>query len=169
LNAPYQAIATRDGYINLGAANQTNWLKLLDVIGAPSLAEDKRFATNADRMQHRRELIEELTTYFKQRDAQDWVERLNSAGVPAGPLLDIRQMHADPQTRSREMVTTVDHPIAGTVETLGAPVKFHETPLSVNRAAPLLGQHTRDVLRECDYSDTEIDALLASGAAVTTQ
>lgn len=169
LNAPYQSIATRDGYINIGAANQTNWLKLLDVIGAQSLADDQRFAKNADRMQHRKELIDDLTRYFKERNTDDWVERLNSAGVPAGPLLDIRQMHADPQTRSREMVTTVEHPIAGTVETLGAPVKFHETPVSINRAAPLLGQHTRDVLRECDYNDTEIDALIASGAAVTTQ
>lgn len=168
LNAPYQAIKAKDGYINIGAANQRNWEKLLEVISASELSDDQRFADNSNRMKHRHELVNQLESYFRTHTTDEWVTRLNDAGVPAGPVLTIPEMHQDPQVRSREMVTTVSHPSAGEVDTLGTPVKFHETPTRITRAAPLLGQHTREVLTECSYDDSEIEQLLASGAVVAS-
>jgi len=97
LNAPYQSIATKDGWVNVGAANQPNWMRLLDVIDAPELAEDDRFATNQQRMAHRAELVDALEAVFVTRSTDDWVGLLNDAGIPAGPLLDVVGMHNDPQ------------------------------------------------------------------------
>lgn len=163
LNAPYQAIATRDGWINLGAANQANWERLLSVIGAESLNEDARFGSNVQRMQNRQALVEELERFFTLKNTQDWVEQLNAAGIPAGPILDIVQMHEDPQARAREMIVETEHPRAGRVRALGSPVKFHSTPCTVRRPAPLLGQHSRQVLLEAGYDEESIDALLEQG------
>jgi crotonobetainyl-CoA:carnitine CoA-transferase CaiB-like acyl-CoA transferase len=160
LNAPYQALATQDGWINLGCANQAVWNRMLPVIGAQQLANDARFISNPQRMQHRQALVEELETIFRTRSTDEWVQTLNQAGIPAGPILDITQMHEDPQTLARNMVTEVDHPVAGTVKTLGTPVKFHGTPTSIDRAAPLLGQHSVEILREYGYSDSQIQELI---------
>ena len=160
LNAPYQAVKTKDGWLNIGAANQANWLGMLDVIDAQELGEDKRFTTNVDRMEHRQELIQALETVFISQTTDSWVRLLNDAGIPASPVLDVMQMHEDAQTLAREMVTEVDHPVAGRVKTLGAPVKFHGTPGGVKRAAPLLGQHSTEVLQEVGYSTDELQVLL---------
>ena len=164
LNAPYESIATLDGWVNIGAANQTNWLRMLDVIDATHLGEDPRFTTNRNRMEHRVELASELGLVFSTRTTDDWVQVLNDAGIPAGPILDIQQMHADPQAHAREMVVGVEHPKAGKMKTLGAPVKFHGTPGGVKRAAPLLGQHSAEVLLEAGYSAEDIQQLTEAGA-----
>lgn len=164
LNAPYQSLSTRDGWVNIGAANQTNWTRMLTVIDAEHLGEDERFTNNSDRMQHREELVGELEKIFQQRDTQDWVALLNKAGIPAGPVFSIDEMHKDPQTIARDMVPEVEHPVAGTVQTIGLPVKFHGTPGKVSRAAPLLGQHTKEVLLEAGYDDKSIQELTDSGA-----
>ncbi|MEF2553747.1 CoA transferase [Aurantimonas sp. A2-1-M11] len=164
LNAPYQAFRTADGWINLGAANQKNWERMLAVIGAEELASDSRFASNHGRMQNLPALEEILNGHFSQRSSAEWLARLEEAGVPAGPVLDISEMHEDPQTLSREMVVETDHPIAGRVKAIGLPIKFSGTPGGVTRPAPLLGEHTREVLREAGYEAAEIDRMLASGA-----
>ncbi|WP_350153381.1 CoA transferase [Roseovarius sp.] len=166
LNGPYQAFETADGWINVGAANQRNWLRFLDVIGAPELNDDARFASNHDRMQHLGELEEILNGYLRGETSAVWLERMEQAGLPAGPVLDILEMQADPQARAREMITEVDHPTAGRVKTLGHPVKFSETPASLRRAAPVLGQHSREVLQEAGYDAQEIEAMVASGAVI---
>jgi len=163
LNAPYQSIATKDGWINVGAANQRNWLGMLNVINALHLADDQRFKNNPDRMANRTELIQELETEFKKDTTDNWVQRLNDAGIPAGPILDIVQMHKDEQAVAREMITTVEHPVAGTVNTIGTPVKFHGTPGGVKRAAPVLGQHGAEILHEVGYSQETIDTLADNG------
>jgi crotonobetainyl-CoA:carnitine CoA-transferase CaiB-like acyl-CoA transferase len=168
LNAPYQAFPTADGWITVGAANQGNWLRLIDVLGAPEsgpkLSDDPRFAANADRMRNLPALQEALTPLFKVRTSADWLRLLEEAGVPAGPVLDVGQMHHDPQALAREMIVETTHPVAGRVASLGLPIKFSETPGSVRRAAPLLGQHTREVLREHGFSDAEADQMSAQGA-----
>lgn len=160
LNAPYEAFRTADGWLNLGAANQTNWERMLKVIDAEHLAENPNFATNRTRMENRAELADALAPYFKPQTTQHWLEVLEAAGVPAGPVLAIDEMHADPQTIARDMVPEVEHPVAGTVKTIGAPVKFHGTPAGVKRPAPVLGQHTEEVLAEAGFSADEIRAVL---------
>jgi len=169
LNAPYQSIATQDGWINIGAANQPNWLRMLGVIDSQHLAEDVRFARNEDRMANREALIDELQAVFVTRSTDTWVALLNEAGIPAGPVLDVVQMHKDPQALAREMVTEVEHPKAGCVKTLGSPVKFHGTPGGVERAAPMLGQHSWEVLLEAGYESAAIQAMVDSGVVGWTE
>jgi crotonobetainyl-CoA:carnitine CoA-transferase CaiB-like acyl-CoA transferase len=164
LSAPYQAFETADGWLNLGCSNQRTWERFLDLIEDTELRHDARFATNADRMANLPALVEELTARFKQRTTAAWLELLGPGGVPAGPVLNITEMHEHPQTIARDMVPTVTHPVAGEVRTIGLPVKFSATPGGVTEPAPRLGEHTREVLREIEYSDAEIDALAEAGA-----
>jgi crotonobetainyl-CoA:carnitine CoA-transferase CaiB-like acyl-CoA transferase len=167
LNAPYQAFPTSDGWITVGAANQANWLRLLEALEAPELGSDPRFAENAGRMSHLRELTATLTPLLQSRSSAEWLDRLQEMGVPAGPVLDIRQMHADPQALARDMIVETTHPTAGKVKSIGLPIKFSETPGAVLRPAPRFGQHTREVLRDAGFTDVEIDRMAAAGAVQT--
>jgi len=166
LNAPYQAFQTADGWITIGAANQANWLRMLDVLDARDLASDPRFGDNPARMENRAALEEALTAHLRRRSSAEWLERFEAAGVPAGPVLSIAEMHADPQTLARDMVVEVEHARAGAVRTLGLPVKFSATPGSVRSGAPLYGEHSRAILREHGYAEETIEALIAQGAVV---
>ena len=150
ISAPYQALRTRDGHLVVGGNNQKLWQRLCDVLGRPELAEDPRFADNAARMAHRPELVAELEAALAAGDTAHWVEALLEAGVPAGPIHDYAQAVADPHTLARDMVVEMEHPEAGTVYGLGIPVKLSETPGSIRRPAPLLGQHTDEILGELD-------------------
>ena len=166
LNAPYQAFETEDDWITVGAANQANWLRLLEVLEAPELGADPRFAENAARMENLDALAEALNARLRRRSSAAWLERLAAAGVPAGPINTVEAMHTDRQVRARGMVREVEHPVAGRVETLGPPVKFTETPASVRRPAPLLGEHSREVLAAHGFAEAEIAALAAEGAVL---
>ncbi|HRD75077.1 MAG TPA: CoA transferase [Hyphomicrobiaceae bacterium] len=169
LNAPYQAFETKDGWMNVGASNQKMYPMLCELLGAPGLARDPRFVTGRDRMNNLAVLIETLAPYFKKRTTADWLVDLERLGIPAGPVLSIREMHAHPQTLARDMVPAVEHPIAGAVQTIGLPVKFSGTPGEVLHAAPLFGEHTREVLVEAGLAAAEIDRLIKEGAAVETR
>lgn len=168
LSAPYQAFQTSDGWINLGAANQRNWEKLVHCIGAPELNEDPRFNSNHNRMHNLPALEEELNNVFRQRTTEDWLATLEEAGVPAGPVLTINEMLRDPQAIAREMIVETEHPVAGPTKALGLPVKFSETPGGVEMPAPLLGQHSVEILAEGGYDRAAIDAMIASGAVIVT-
>lgn len=168
LNGPYQAFETSDGYINVGASNQKMYPQLCEVLGCPELGRDPRFLTGADRMGNLDELIDLLNARFRERSTAEWLERLEAVGIPSGPVLSIGDMLKHPQTLARDMVVAVDHPIAGRVETIGVPAKFSETPTEIARPAPLYGQHTREVLSEAGFSKSEIDGLIAEGAAKET-
>ncbi len=168
LNAPYQAFQTSDGWITVGAANQANWERLLRVIDAVELADDPRFAANAGRMENLKTLETLLNEKFVTRTSVEWLSMLEAEGVPAGPVLSIAEMHSDPHVAAREMTPETEHPIAGAVKTIGLPVKLSKTPGGVHRPAPLLGQHTNEVLLEHGYSVSEINELTASGAAVAS-
>jgi crotonobetainyl-CoA:carnitine CoA-transferase CaiB-like acyl-CoA transferase len=164
LNAPYEAFATKDGWINLGAANQATWLRAVELLGRGDLAEDARFREASGRLINRVALAEALAPEFRKRTSAEWLEALDHAKVPAGPVLNVLEMQADPQTRARNMVVEVNHIKLGTVKTLGAPVKFSETPGGVHRSAPIFGEHTGEVLREYGFTDVEIDSMARSGA-----
>jgi len=164
LAAPYQAFRTADGWVNVGASNERTWRALVTSLQAPGLGQDARFRTNSDRLANLDELVAVLAPRFASRTTAEWVDILRAVGVPAGPVLSIEEMLRHPQTVARGMVTEVEHATAGTVRTLGMPVKVG-TPEPVRRGAPLLGQHTREVLRETGYSAEEVDDLVRSGAA----
>ena len=166
LNAPYQAFETKDGWITLGAANQTNWLKFLEVIERPELANDPRFADGRGRMANLKELTDLLNAIFLERTKAEWLARLEAAGVPAGPVLDVNAMHADPHALARGIVTEVEHSRLGPVKTIGCPIQFSETPGEVAQGAPVYGEHTREVLAEYGFGEDRIAELIASGAAV---
>ncbi|MCG3189041.1 MAG: Acetyl-CoA:oxalate CoA-transferase [Burkholderiaceae bacterium] len=164
LAAPYQAFPTRDGWINIGGANQANWERVARIAGVPELIADARFASNSDRMAHRDELARLLGERLRTRDTAQWLRELDAAGVPAGPIQSIAQMTRDPQALAREMIVALDHPLAGRTHALGVPVKLSATPGSVRTPAPTFGQHTAEVLREFGFDAQQIDALAAQGA-----
>jgi crotonobetainyl-CoA:carnitine CoA-transferase CaiB-like acyl-CoA transferase len=164
LTAPYQAFPTADGWINVGGANQSNWERIVKVIGRPELAADERFRTNGDRMRNLAALTPLIAERLRSRPSADWIREFEAAGVPAGPVNRIGDMLADPQVAAREMVVEVDHPRAGRTRALGLPIKFSDTPGKVERAAPLLGEHTREVLAGLGYSAAQIDRLQQDGA-----
>ena len=163
LTAPYQAFETADGWITVGGSNQTTWHRLVEVVGLPDLAEDARFLENADRMQNVNELAGVLGERFKTRPTAEWLRLLEEGGVPAGPVASIGEMLKFPQTLARDMVVEVEHSKLGPVRTIGFPVKFSDTPVSVERGAPLLGEHTREVLTELGYAGEEIEELMGRG------
>src|SRR6266852_5129828 len=166
LNAPYQAFEASDAWIVVGGANQKNWLRTLDALGAPELASDPRFLSGPDRMAHLNELAAELSQRFRARNAKHWLEALEEQGVPCGPVHDMLQALADPQTLAREMVVEVEHSTIGQVKTIGLPVKFSATPGKVRSGAPVYGEHTREVLREHGYDPAQIEAFEREGAIV---
>ena len=166
LNAPYQSFRTADGWINIGAANQANWLLLTQALAADDLAEDPRFVDNQSRMENREALVREFNSRLEGGSTQHWQQVLDAAGVPAGPVLQIHEMHADPQALARGMVRDVPHSRLGKVRTLGMPVTFSATPGGPERGAPVLGEHTREVLAEYGYTPAEIDTLIRSRAVI---
>ena len=163
LTAPYQAFETADGWITVGGSNQATWHRLVEVVGIPDLAEDPRFLENADRMQNVNELAAVLGERFKTRPTAEWLRLLEEGGVPAGPVASIGEMLEFPQTLARDMVVEVEHSKLGLVRTIGFPVKFSDTPVSVERGAPLLGEHTREVLTGLGYAGEEIEELMGRG------
>ncbi|RZU32602.1 CaiB/BaiF CoA transferase family protein [Blastococcus saxobsidens] len=168
LSAPYEALPTADGWIAIGAANQRNWERLCGTLGLSTLLEDPRFADNPARMKHRIELAGELATTLRRRTTAEWLEVLGAAAVPSGPLYDIEQVYADPHVQAREMVVQTVHPRMGTVRHIGSPVKLSATPSAVLRPAPLLGQHSREVLAGSGFAAAEIDELITAGVLLST-
>jgi crotonobetainyl-CoA:carnitine CoA-transferase CaiB-like acyl-CoA transferase len=144
--APYGVFRAKDKWFTMGAANQGQWNKLCDIIERPELENDPRFATNADRIENRVELAEELTQVFGQRSADQWLDHLRSAGLPCGPINDIPDVFTHPQVGDRNLIIEVDHSQAGPVKVTGFPYKLSGTPAEVRLPPPLLGQHTNEIL-----------------------
>jgi crotonobetainyl-CoA:carnitine CoA-transferase CaiB-like acyl-CoA transferase len=166
LSAPYQAFRAADGWLTIGGANQGNWQRLLRVLGAPEWLDDPRFRTNSDRMKNLPELVRLMNEKLGKKPVSEWLASLDAEGVPCGPINSIADMAADPQAAAREMVVELEHPRAGRTRALGLPIKLSATPGKVSRPAPLLGEHTREVLAEFGFSRSEIEALIAAGAAL---
>ena len=151
---PYQVFEvapTPEGqkdYLILAVGNDGQYAKFCAVAGRPDLASDERFVKNADRVRHRATLVPMLESIFKQRSKADWLSALEAAKVPCGAINNLAEVFADPHVRSRDMVTTWDHPTGGSVELVSSPIKLSGTPVRRDLPPPLLGQHTDEVLRE---------------------
>jgi formyl-CoA transferase len=161
LIAPYQAIKCADGYITIGAATGALFHRLCEVLGHPEWTAEPDFADNTLRVRHRAALAARIESMTSRQPCREWIARLEAAGVPCGPINDYRAAFDDPQVRARGMVVDVEHPTLGTIRTLGSPIKMSDTPPVVNRRAPLLGEHTHQVLREAGCSESEIAAIIA--------
>jgi crotonobetainyl-CoA:carnitine CoA-transferase CaiB-like acyl-CoA transferase len=166
LSAPYQAFRAADGWLTIGGANQTNWERLVRVLEAPEWLADERFRDNAERMKNLAALVELMNARLRTRTVREWTAALETEGVPCGPINSVAEMAADPQTLARAMVVELEHPRAGRTRALGLPVKLSATPGKVARPAPLLGQHTREVLSEYGFTSREVEDLIREGAAV---
>ncbi len=132
-------------------------------IGRDELVSDTRFVEPKDRMNNLDALIATLEHTFSQKSSEYWLDALDAAGVPAGPIYDIQQVYDDPQVRAREMVVETEHPVAGRTSNIGIPIKLSETPGRFQRPAPILGQHTDEVLRELGHTDEEIAVFRSEG------
>jgi crotonobetainyl-CoA:carnitine CoA-transferase CaiB-like acyl-CoA transferase len=146
--APYQVFRSKDGWVTIGPNTQPLWRKFCAALGRPELAQDARFKDNPSRVANRPALAALLQEVLGQKPTAYWVDLLNTAGVPVGPVQTYDEVFVDPQAVAREMVANIDHPAAGPMRTLGIPVKLSETPGALRRPAPLLGEHTEEVLAE---------------------
>jgi crotonobetainyl-CoA:carnitine CoA-transferase CaiB-like acyl-CoA transferase len=163
LTAPYQAFQASDGWINIGGANQGNWERIAVALGHPEWRGDPRFKTNTERMANREVLIAAMNEIVATRSKAEWIAILDEAGVPVGPVHTIGEALTHPQTLAREMVVDLVHPQAGATKALGCPIHFSKTPTRIDRPAPMLGEHSRELLREYGYSDADIDGFVDAG------
>lgn len=157
--SPYGRFRAGDGFMNIAAGNDAMWRKLAGALDRPDWIDDSRFADALARLRHRDELSGEIEAVLAGRGVAHWVELLNRAGVPAGPIFDLEQVFADPQVLAREMLVELPHPEAGTYKTTGLPVKLSRTPGAIRRAPPLHGEHTDEVLLEIGIPPDEIETL----------
>lgn len=162
--APYQAFPTADGFVMVAVGNDGLWRKYAAAVGRSDLAADERFATNPSRVAQRETLIPLLEDIMRGRTTADWVNMLDAAGVPVGPIQTVDQALRDPQVLARDMVSELMHPTAGPMKVVGCPVRLTRTPPSVRTAPPVLGQDTDEVLAGLGFTADRIQSLHTSGA-----
>jgi crotonobetainyl-CoA:carnitine CoA-transferase CaiB-like acyl-CoA transferase len=165
--APYDLIQTADRPVFLPGGNDGQVRRLATVIGRPEIADDPRFARNADRVAHRRELLDILQAEFKKWPSMELCRRLWDAAVPVGPVNSVDEVYADPQVLAREMLQSIPHPglASGEVRLAGFPVKLSATPPSARRHPPRLGEHTREILAGLGYAPEQVEGFITSGVA----
>ena len=145
---PYQAFQTRDGYLILAVGNDAQFKRFCDLAGRSDLASDERYTKNSDRVKNREELIPQLIDIMHSKHSVEWLDQLNAQGIPCGPINNIDQVFDNPQVRHRGMQFELQHPSAGSVASVANPIRFSETPVTYDKAPPMLGQHTEAVLSE---------------------
>jgi glutaryl-CoA transferase len=161
---PYQPFRTRDGRVILACGNDNLYRKFCEAAGCPELAGDPRFATNGKRVENRAALTRLLGAVFARRTTREWVELLERAGVPNGPINDIAQVFEEPQVKARGVKIELEHPVAGKLPLVASPMRFSATPIEHRRAPPVLGQHTDEVLRGLlKLGEAEIEQLRSDG------
>ena len=162
---PYQPFRTSDGEVIIACGNDNLYRKFCEAAGCPELAGDARFATNGKRVENRVALTRLLQEIFARRPTREWLELLEAAGVPNGPINDVAQVFEEPQVRARGVRVELEHPVAGKLPTVASPMRFSGTPVEHKLAPPLLGEHTEEILREgLGRSAAQIAALRAEGA-----
>jgi len=161
--APYQAVCCADGYITLGAGNDRLFRRTCDLLGHPEWAALPQYADNASRVKNQRALAALIESITSTGTCADWLAAFDEAGIPCGPINDYANVLNDPQVRARDMVLEIEHPTLGAQRTLGSPIKMSATPANAARRAPLLGEHTDEILEETGFSSEEIAALRRDG------
>ena len=169
VSAPYQALRTRNGYLNLGAATQPTWEQLCRAIEREDLMDDDRFRAPWDRKAREQELADLLEETFSAQDTEHWLELLDNAGVVAGPIYNMEQVYRDPQVLAREMLVDTEDPELGTIHNIGVPVKLSATPGKIRRRAPALGEHSTEILLEHGFTQEDVENLLGGGVILGNQ
>ncbi len=161
---PYQAFRARDGkYFILAAANDRLWEKTCKALGRPELAEDPRFKTNPDRVKNRGQLVRILEEIFLEKPREYWIKLFRGHGVPVAPVYEVDEVFQDPHVKSHRIVVELPHPLLGSIPQLTYPARINkEKPMS-RQHPPLIGEHTRKILRELGYNDEEIEELYTKG------
>jgi crotonobetainyl-CoA:carnitine CoA-transferase CaiB-like acyl-CoA transferase len=160
---PYETFATADGELAVAVGSERQWQSLCEALELRGIAGDGRFATNGDRVDNRDELRAILANRFAARSTADWLARLEAAGVPSGPILDVLSAFATPQARARGARVTLDHPRLGPIDQVASPFTFSETPATIRTPPPLLGEHSEEILDELGFAPAEINSLRAAG------
>ena len=155
--APYQAIRCADGHITIGAGTDRLFAILAGRLGHPEWTGVPEFGDPGARVRNRAALIEQIESVTSTKAKAQWLAELGAAGIPCGPINTYAEAFADPHVQSRQMVVETEHPTLGLMKTLGSPIKMSGTPTNTSGRAPLLGEHTREVLREAGFSDAEIE------------
>ena len=164
MNAPYQAIRCADGYITVGAANDRIFRRLCAALGHPEWADDPDYRDDEHRVRHRVALAARIEAAMAGGDRAHWLAVFEAGDIPCGPINNYAEVMADPHIQARELVVETDHPSLGRIKTLGTPLKLSDTPLVPGRPAPLLGQHTDEVLGEVGVTADEVAELRRVGA-----
>jgi len=149
---PYQSFVCADGHLIVAVGNDGQFRRFVTELGLPELADDARFATNRMRVEHREALIPPLQRKMLERSKQEWIDRLEIAGVPAGPINSVAEVFDEPQLAARQMRVQVPHPLNPELELVGSPIKLSRTPVDDRRPPPMLGEHTEQVLAKLDRS-----------------
>ena len=164
MTAPYQAIRCADGYITIGAGNDRLFRRFCELLGCPDWSNAPEFADNSNRVRNKAALAAQIEEITVRKPRDHWLALLESNDIPCGPINNYAEVFADPHIVAREMILETDHPVLGRLKTLGSPIKLSATPPNPRRRAPLLGEHTDEVLAQMGFSSTEIQALRQLGA-----
>jgi formyl-CoA transferase len=160
---PTSAYTTSDGYMNVAAAGKQMWLRLCEVFNRPDLLENPLYKDAPSRAKNRKPLNAEMDKILSTKTSAEWVEILNKAGVPCGPIYTMDQVFADPQVVHMGISTPVKHPRLGTINLLGQAVKLSRTPATLAAASPERGEHSEEILREAGYGAAEIEQFKSKG------
>jgi len=156
MTAPYQAFKCKDGFLVLGAANQINWERLCKAIDKEEFLTHPDYIENSSRTEKYKQLAKDLEIEFIKKNRDEWIEILDKAKVPCGPILNMQETFSHPQIKARQMCVEIEHPKAGLIKVLGFPPKLSLTPGLISKPSPVLGEHTGEILSEFGLSKEKI-------------